>query len=145
MKALYDHDWVMGVLPHRDPMLLVDEVLSLRPMESIETSFYVRPEWDIFCGHFPEAPVLPGVLSVECLAQASDILIMTTLEYCGKTPLLAGIDQVRFQRKIIPGDIVYAKAKLLENNTEKAIVSCSTELILHDEVAVKAIIRIAMR
>ena len=145
MKALYDRDWVMEVLPHRDPMLLVDDVLSLKPMESIETSFYVRPEWDIFRGHFPGDPVLPGVLSVECLAQAADILIMTASKYSGKTPLFAGIDQAKFWRKIVPGDTVYARVTLLEDNIEKAIVSCSAELILRDEVAVKAVIRVAMR
>ena len=60
-----DHEAVMDILPHRDPMLLIDTVSALEPMVSVEAAFYVRPDWDIFRGHFPGEPVLPGVLSVE--------------------------------------------------------------------------------
>ena len=81
-----NHQQVMEILPHRDPMLLIDEVVALEPMQRIEAKLSIRPEWDIFKGHFPGNPIFPGVLSVECMAQASDILIMTGEKYAGLTP-----------------------------------------------------------
>ena len=103
-----DHQQVMGILPHRDPMLLIDEVVSLEPMQRIEAKLHIRPEWDIFRGHFPGSPIFPGVLSVECMAQASDVLIMTGEKYAGLTPLFASINNARFLRGILPGDVVTA-------------------------------------
>ncbi|MEA4893804.1 MAG: beta-hydroxyacyl-ACP dehydratase, partial [Oscillospiraceae bacterium] len=90
-KTVMDKSAVMDVLPHRAPMLLIDEVTELKPMESIEAKLYIDPEWELFKGHFPGAPVFPGVLSVECMAQAADIMLMTAEKYKGKTPLMAGI------------------------------------------------------
>ena len=101
-----DHEGVMGILPHREPILLVDTVSECVPMDHIEAALYIDPEWDVFRGHFPGAPVFPGVLSVECMAQAADIMLMTAEKYQGKTPLFAGIDKARFLRKISPGDQV---------------------------------------
>ena len=105
-----NHQQVMEILPHRDPMLLIDEVVALEPMQRIEAKLSIRPEWDIFKGHFPGNPIFPGVLSVECMAQASDILIMTGEKYAGLTPLFASINNARFLKGILPGDVVIARA-----------------------------------
>lgn len=136
---------IKRILPHRDPMLLVDQVLQLSPMESAETTFYVRPDWDIFRGHFPGDPVLPGVLSVECIAQAADVMIMTAEQYAGKTPLFAGIDKTRFRRKISPGDTVVSKVRVSSVNQERGLIICSGQLFLGEELAVSAEITVAMR
>lgn len=136
---------IKRILPHRDPMLLVDQVLQLSPMESAETTFYVRPDWDIFRGHFPGDPVLPGVLSVECIAQAADVMIMTSEQYAGKTPLFAGIDKTRFRRKISPGDTVVSKVQVSSVNQERGLIICSGQLFLGEELAVSAEITVAMR
>lgn len=140
-----NHEEVMKILPHRDPMLLVDTVEALEPMVSIETSFYVKPDWDIFRGHFPGDPVLPGVLSVECMAQAADIIIMTSEKYAGMTPLFASIDSAKFRRKIVPGDTVVAKVSVKTVNEERGLITCSAQLMLRDEVAVKGEVTVAMR
>lgn len=142
---ILDHEAVMGILPHRDPMLLIDTVTALEPMVSVEAEFYVRPDWDIFRGHFPGDPVLPGVLSVECLAQASDIMVMTAERYAGKTPLFAGIDRVKFRRKIVPGERVTARSAVKEENQAKAKITCEAQLFVGETLAVTADITIAMR
>ena len=66
------------IIPHRDPMLLVSTVEELEPGKRIVTTFFADGKRDIFRGHFPEEPMLPGVYTVECMAQAADILLLST-------------------------------------------------------------------
>lgn len=94
-----NQDEIKTILPHREPMLLVTSVEDLRPGEDIRAVFFADSEMDIFRGHFPEEPILPGVYSIECMAQAVDILLMTTPRYARKTPLLLGVDSVRFRKR----------------------------------------------
>ena len=136
---------IKKVIPHRDPMLLVSTVEDLVPGESIRTTFYVNPEMALFNGHFPGDPVLPGVYSVECMAQSSDILVLSTERYAGKTPLFLGINNVRFKSKILPGDTVEIVAKWSSERIEKAIVTCSAEMYNHGALAVTAEITLALR
>ena len=136
---------IKKILPHRDPMLLVTTVEALVPGESITTTFYVDPSREIFQGHFPEEPVLPGVYSVECMAQAADILLLSTERYAGKIPLFLGIDNVRFRQKILPGDTIQIKAALLSERKEKAIATCSAEIYNRGEVAATGNVTLAMR
>ena len=70
---------IKKIIPHRDPMLLVTTVEELEPGERIKTTFWVDPAREIFQGHFPGEPVLPGVYSVECMAQTADILLLAEL------------------------------------------------------------------
>lgn len=98
---------VTKYLPHRYPFLLVDKVLSLTPFQSIVAIKNVTHNESFFSGHFPEHPVMPGVLIVEALAQASGILMNRSFELNGKERelhYLAGIDDARFKRKVVPGD-----------------------------------------
>ena len=114
---------IKAIIPHRDPMLLVDEVVDMMPEDSITSRFYVDPDRDIFRGHFPEEPVLPGVYTVEIMAQTSDILILSCERYAGKTPLFIGIDRVKFRWKIKPGDTLEIHSRISYENTDKAIVT----------------------
>lgn len=146
MKAVQlTHKEVMDILPHREPMLLVDTVSHLEPLKSIEAQYHIAPELDIFRGHFPGEPVFPGVLSVECMAQAVDIMVMTAPQYAGKTPLFLGINNVRFTKKIQPGDTLLTRAEFASEREEKAIVTCKAIGYVGEEQAVSAEIVIAMR
>jgi 3-hydroxyacyl-[acyl-carrier-protein] dehydratase len=146
MEALkFDRTRIMEIIPHRDPMLLVDEVTELLPDTSIAAKFYVNPERDIFEGHFPSEPVLPGVYTVEILAQASCILLLSAERYAGTTPYFIGIDKVRFLKKIKPGDTIEIHAKLEKENAEKAIVTCRAEAHCGGELACKGDVTLAMR
>ncbi len=126
-------------------MLLVTTVENLEPGQSIETTFFVDPSREIFKGHFPGNPVLPGVYSIECIAQAVDILLMSGGEMQGKTPLFLGCDNVRFKKMIRPSDTVRVEAKLASSRPEKAIYTCHGEMFNQGVLAVVADITIAMR
>lgn len=140
-----DQEAIKQVIPHRDPMLLVTTVEELTPGESITATFYVDPAREIFKGHFPGEPVLPGVYSVECMAQTADILLLSTERYAGKTPLFLGINNVRFLRKILPGDTIEIRAGLTSERAEKAIATCSAEIYDHRELAAIGDVTLAMR
>jgi len=140
-----DQEEIKRVIPHRDPMLLVTTVESLTPGEQIVSTFYVDPARELFRGHFPGEPVLPGVYSVECMAQTADILLLSTARYAGKIPLFLGIDRVRFSRKILPGDTIEIRARLTSERAEKAIATCSAEIYDHGELAASGDVTLAMR
>lgn len=136
---------IKRILPHRDPMLLISTVENLEPGSRIHATFYVDPYREIFAGHFPNDPVLPGVYSVECMAQAADILLLSTERYAGKTPLFLGIDKVCFRRKILPGDTIEIRAEMIFEREEKAIAACSAEIYNRGELAASGEVTLAMR
>ena len=139
------HAQVMEIIPHRDPMLLIDEASEYVPGDHIVATFYVDPARDIFRGHFPGDPVLPGVYSVESCAQASDLVLMRKAEYIGKTPLFLGINNVRFRKKIVPGDTMEIHAHLASERPEKAIATCKCEAYTAGDLAVECEVTIALR
>ena len=101
---------VLKTLPHRFPFLLVDRVLSVEGgvVHAIKNVSINEP---FFPGHFPQEPVMPGVLIVEALAQASFFCMQDSLEP-GMIGYLAGIEGARFKRKVVPGDTLHLHAKL---------------------------------
>jgi 3-hydroxyacyl-[acyl-carrier-protein] dehydratase len=95
---------IMRILPHRYPFLLVDRVVELDPGKRAIGLKQVTANEPHFTGHFPDRPIMPGVLMVEALAQTAGIAVMTLDEYRGKLGLFAGIDECRFKRMVVPGD-----------------------------------------
>jgi 3-hydroxyacyl-[acyl-carrier-protein] dehydratase len=145
MPQTLNHDQVMEILPHRDPMLLIDTVSELVPGARVTAQFYVDPQREIFRGHFPGDPVLPGVYTVECTAQATELVLMTKPEYAGKTPLLLGVNNVKFRRKVLPGDTLEIRAEMLNERPEKAIGTCKCAVYNQGELAAESEVSIAMR
>lgn len=139
------HEEIQTIIPHRDPMLLVDTVEALIPGEYINTRFYVDPAREIFKGHFPGEPILPGVYSVECMAQSADILLLTLERYAGKIPFFLGINKVRFLKKILPGDTIEIRARMSSEHPEKGIATCQAEIYNRGEPAVTGEVTLAMR
>jgi len=92
------------ILPHRDPFLLLDEVLELEPGARVVARKTVTEE--DCAGHFPGNPIMPGVKMVEALAQAGAVAVLSEEENRGKLALFAGIDGVRFKRVVRPGDVL---------------------------------------
>lgn len=135
----------MNILPHRNPMLLIDSVSRLIPGQEITASCYIAPDRDIFQGHFPGNPVLPGVYTVEAAAQAADILFMSMDRYAGKVPLFLGMNKVAFRKRILPGDTLKICAVLLSERKEKAIVTCMAQVFPGGELAAEAEVTLAMR
>ena len=95
---------IMRLLPHRYPFLLVDRIVELEPGKRAVGIKQVTANEPHFTGHFPDRPIMPGVLMVEALAQTAGIAVMTLDEYRGKLGLFAGIDGCRFKRLVLPGD-----------------------------------------
>jgi 3-hydroxyacyl-[acyl-carrier-protein] dehydratase len=92
------------ILPHRDPFLLIDEVLELVPGERVVARKVVTDE--DCAGHFPGNPIMPGVKMVEALAQCGAVAVLSQEQNKGKLALFAGIDDVRFKRVVRPGDVL---------------------------------------
>jgi 3-hydroxyacyl-[acyl-carrier-protein] dehydratase len=113
---LMDVRQIKNYLPHRYPFLLVDRVVELVEGEYIVAYKNITVNETVFNGHFPVAPIFPGVLILEALAQASGILGFKTV---GKTPedgsvyLFAGADDVRFKRQVVPGDRLQLECRVL--------------------------------
>ena len=93
---------IEAILPHREPFLLLDEVLELEPGARVVARKRVGEE--LCAGHFPGNPIMPGVLMVEALAQAGAVAVLGLEQNRGKLALFAGIDDVRFKRLVRPGD-----------------------------------------
>lgn len=115
-KAVMDHNDIANCLPHRAPILLVDRVLEMKLGESIHATKCVSALDPYLAGHFPGNPVVPGVYLIEGLAQASAILSFKTLENAGgkdfeRVCLLTGVDEVRFRKPVVPGDVIHYHAK----------------------------------
>ena len=108
---------ILEQIPHRYPFLLVDKVVSVEPGKSIHAIKNVSFNEPHFEGHFPFAPVMPGVLIVEALAQASGILIFETLErnidFAKDFFVLTGVDKAKFKKMVVPGDHLHLHAEVL--------------------------------
>lgn len=126
-------------LPHRYPFLLVDRVLEVNLGESIVAIKNVTINEPFFDGHFPNKPIMPGVLIVEAMAQAAGILGFKTLD---KTPadgsmyLFVGADNVRFKRQVVPGDQLLMKVNYVSDRRGIWKFSCSS--YVDDKLAAKA-------
>lgn len=96
---------IQQILPHRYPFLLVDKIIELNPRISIVGIKQVTINEHFFAGHFPGAPVMPGVLQIEALAQVGAILALREFEDReSKIPFFSGIDAAKFRRPVVPGD-----------------------------------------
>ena len=100
------------ILPHRDPFLLIDEVLELEPGARVVARKRIRADEWYLAGHFPGRPIMPGVLLVEAMAQTGAVAVLADEANRGKLALFAGIDDVRFKRIVGPGDEVELTCEL---------------------------------
>lgn len=104
--APFGKDVIESILPHRDPFLLIDEVVELDPGRRVVATRAVSAEDWWVPGHFPERPVMPGVLIVEAMAQTGAIAVLVQEENRGRIAFFAGIDDCRFKRVVEPGDVL---------------------------------------
>jgi 3-hydroxyacyl-[acyl-carrier-protein] dehydratase len=104
--APFGRDQIEAIIPHREPFLLIDEVTELEPGRRVVARRDVHADDWWFRGHFPERPVMPGVLIVEAMAQAGAVAVLIEEENRGKIAFFAGIDDCRFKRVVEPGDVL---------------------------------------
>ncbi|MFT5879524.1 MAG: 3-hydroxyacyl-[acyl-carrier-protein] dehydratase [Moritella sp.] len=107
---------IMSLLPHRYPFLLIDRVLDYVPGKSLHGIKNVSVNEPQFTGHFPQQPILPGVMILEALAQASGVLGYKSGGAPGKNELyyFAGIDKARFRKPVVPGDVLHLHVELIK-------------------------------
>lgn len=115
----YDIQKVLKALPHRYPLLLVDRVRSVELGERIHAVKAVSFNEEFFQGHFPGAPIMPGVLQIEALAQAAAILGIETLELAGtgKLVFFMGIDNAKFRSPVTPGCLLDLEVEFLQKRS----------------------------
>jgi len=111
--SLYIND-IMKRIPHRYPFLLVDRVSELVPGKSAKGYKNVTINEPFFQGHFPDYPVMPGVLIIEALAQLGAAAVLGSEEHEDKLAMFTGIDKVRFRRQVIPGDRLDLEAEIIK-------------------------------
>lgn len=108
---LLNQEQIKEIIPHREPFLLVDEVLEMEVGKSITAVKYVREEEYYFKGHFPERKVMPGVLQVEALAQAGAVAVLSLPENKGKLAFFGSIKEAKFKHQVVPGDTLTLKVR----------------------------------
>ncbi len=112
MKAPLGPAAIRALIPHRYPFLLVDRIEEIEPGVRAVGLKNVTQNEPFFEGHFPDYPVMPGVLIIEAMAQVGAVGVMVREEYRGRLALFAGIDGVRFRRQVIPGDVLRMEVEL---------------------------------
>ena len=142
---LYQDD-IKKYLPHREPFLFIDEVVEIDENETIHARKLIKPDEYFLQGHFPGNPIFPGVIIIEALGQASGILGFTIMN---KTPeegsiyVLAGVDKVRFRKRVRPGDTIDLFSKVV--NEKRGIWKFDCRAEHNNEIVCSATILCADR
>ncbi|MDY2846968.1 MAG: 3-hydroxyacyl-ACP dehydratase FabZ [Oscillospiraceae bacterium] len=114
MAVLMDKEQIKEIIPHRDPFLLIDSVIELEPGVKCVAEKYMSPDEFWFKGHFPDYPVVPGVLRIEMLAQAGCVAMLSLPENKGKTGFFGGIKEAKFRRQVVPGDTLRLETEIIK-------------------------------
>jgi len=135
---------IMEIIPHRFPFLLVDKIveLELEPVARAVGIKNVTMNEPFFQGHFPEYPIMPGVLVVEALAQTACVAGLMMKENKGKLPLFTGIDNLKLRRQIVPGDTIRLEAEF--TGFRRGMGKVNVRASVDGQTAAEGIIKFAM-
>ena len=111
-ETILDSNAIQKIIPHRYPMLLIDRVVELEPGKKATAIRNVTINEEVFNGHFPKNPVLPGALIVESLAQTGAVALLSEPEFKGKTAYFGGIKSAEFRKVVRPGDTLRLEVEL---------------------------------
>lgn len=133
---------IRELLPHRYPFLLVDKVTELEPGKRVVGIKNVSSNEPFFQGHFPEFPIMPGVLIVEALAQTAGIAVATLEENKGKLGVFASIEGMKFKYQVTPGDVLVLEAEIL--SSKLGVTKAKVKATVEGKVAAEGEIKFAM-
>jgi 3-hydroxyacyl-[acyl-carrier-protein] dehydratase len=139
---MLDNNAIRGLLPHRYPFLLVDKVLEVEPGKRCVAIKNVTANEPFFQGHFPDRPIMPGVLMVEALAQTAGIAISVMQENKDKLGVFTGIDGVKIRRQVVPGDTLRLEADIIL--FKRGMVKAAVKATVDGETAVEGEIKFVM-
>ncbi len=130
-------DEIMAVLPHRDPFLWLSRVVECVPGKRIVAELDIDPELSLFKGHFPEHPVLPGVIIMEALAQAASFCVLEARGAEGSIGFLTGVDKAKFRHQVRPGDTLRLEAVIAKSTSR--MVAAEVAAYVGDALAASAL------
>ena len=143
---------IMKILPHRPPMLLVDRIIEIDPFKSATGIKNVTMNEPFFVGHFPDHPIMPGVLILEAMAQVGGVAMLYPEENRGMNVIgqsrwhntvLGGMENIKFKRPVVPGDQLVTKAHIVKVRGEFGVLHCDG--YVGDQLAASADFKFAMR
>jgi len=111
---LLNQEQIKEIIPHRDPFLLIDEIVEMEPGVRVVATKYMKEDEFWFKGHFPDYPVVPGVLMLEMLAQAGAVAMLSLEENKGKIGLFGGVKEAKFRRQVRPGDTLRLEVEIIK-------------------------------
>jgi len=114
---ILDCEEIKSILPHRYPFLLVDRIIEIERVKRIVGIKNVSINEEFFQGHFPQRPIMPGVLIVEALAQVAGVMMLREPENQGKLAFFMAIDQVKFRKPVVPGDQLRLEIEVIKWKT----------------------------
>lgn len=142
-KISLDIMQIMDIIPHRYPFLLVDKITECVPGKYSKGYKNVTMNEEFFQGHFPENPIMPGVLQLEAMAQCSAPILLTMDAYKGKLCLFAGMENVRFKSIVRPGDRFDMEIEMVK--LKGPIGKCHAVGYVDGKIAVEADMTVAMK
>ena len=128
MLQTLDIEAIRAILPHREPFLLIDRVIELEPGIRAVGIKNVTINEDFFRGHFPTKAIMPGVLVIEVMAQTGGVMILAQKEHRGKLAYLGTVDDAKFRKPVVPGDVLRVEAKLLRARGNTGRVQCTARV-----------------
>ncbi|MDO5426017.1 MAG: 3-hydroxyacyl-ACP dehydratase FabZ [Eubacteriales bacterium] len=134
--SVYTTKEIMEIIPHRQPMLLIDTIEEIEEGKRGVGKKCVSFNEPYFAGHFPQEPVIPGVLIVEALAQVGAVVMLSCPEFKGKTAYFGAIDKCKFRRKVVPGDVLMLEVEMIKRKGPMGIGKATATV--NGEVAVSA-------
>lgn len=112
--AVFDTKQIMEIIPHRQPFMLLDTIEEMEPGKRVRARKCVTYNEPFFAGHFPQEPVMPGVLLVEAMAQAGAVAMLSQPQMKGKTAYFAGIQSAKFKHKVVPGSVLELEVEIVK-------------------------------